>query len=598
MEINNFMGYEILCGVLNKLREEAPKEFKTYHPKDSDLDGINIALSKSFIHLYLKSIWGLSSFLDREYYITDGPEDGGIDAYFIDKENKTLYYIQSKFRMNKQNFESRTIMIEDLLNMEIDSILRGNTQYSSGVSFNKKIIKMIENISSIPDLCEYSHKIVILANIKPLSQQKLSKIFGNYEVEIFNYEKTYQVILLPLLTGTSYDTSKLRININTSDKNEDSRMEYSVGGGASKCKILLTFVPAIEVAKILHLNKNSILKYNPRCYLDFEGSPVNRDIYQTLMTGESNELALYNNGITLLADFAEFKKETLQKDKAILNLINPQIINGGQTAATILRIFRENKNNEAEKILSGKEILTKVISFSNDSLSTNLKKELIKKISDASNKQNLITYADRRSNDEVQLKIQKFLFNEFGLLYEKKRGEFFDGLMEGYIDKNKILDRNFFAKIVLACLGELSKSSFKDIYKKDKNYNRVFLCENTEIFSKGINILKEMNKFLKKELFYFGDSFAPAFLWAIYKKSEQSEKSDISKITSEILSQRQSFEEYVKTEHKGSKYFKTKKQKKGDQMIEEIFIRLDKYYKSYHVKGDLDIFFKLNKDTQ
>lgn len=72
--------YEILVNTLNALRKEAPKSFKSYYPDEDDVDKVNAANSKAYIHLLLKAKFNLLNFKEREKYITDGPQDGGIDA--------------------------------------------------------------------------------------------------------------------------------------------------------------------------------------------------------------------------------------------------------------------------------------------------------------------------------------------------------------------------------------------------------------------------------------------------------------------------------------------------------------------------------------
>ena len=57
------------------------------------------------VHLLLKIRFGLRSFKDREDLITDGTNDGGIDAYYISHASHTIYFIQSKFRNTEQNFD-------------------------------------------------------------------------------------------------------------------------------------------------------------------------------------------------------------------------------------------------------------------------------------------------------------------------------------------------------------------------------------------------------------------------------------------------------------------------------------------------------------
>ena len=50
--------------------------------------------------------------------------------------------------------------------------------------------------------------------------------------------------------------------------------------------------------------------------------------------------------------------------------------------------------------------------------------EFIERLSDATNKQTTVSEADRRSNLKIQVQIQENIFNEYGILYGRKRGEF------------------------------------------------------------------------------------------------------------------------------------------------------------------------------
>ena len=99
--------YETLVQILDELRKEAPKEYKSYYPDDGDVEGLNKARSKSFIHLFLKGMYGIEKFVDREKFITDASYDGGIDAYYINQDLKEVIFIQSKFRTNQNNFENK-----------------------------------------------------------------------------------------------------------------------------------------------------------------------------------------------------------------------------------------------------------------------------------------------------------------------------------------------------------------------------------------------------------------------------------------------------------------------------------------------------------
>lgn len=96
--------YKTLVNILDQIRKDAPQEFRRYHVLDTDIEKANQARARAFIHLFLKVRFGLLDFKEREYFITDKSNDGGIDAYYINKETKTVYVIQSKFRTSQDNF--------------------------------------------------------------------------------------------------------------------------------------------------------------------------------------------------------------------------------------------------------------------------------------------------------------------------------------------------------------------------------------------------------------------------------------------------------------------------------------------------------------
>src|SRR5688500_9003708 len=131
------MRYETFLRVLDRLRHEAPSQNRQrYLPDDGGLEvgleNVSQARARAFIHLYTKVMCGITDFVQRERTITDGSGDGGIDGYYIDTETKTIHLIQSKFRATQRNFEEKEILLEELLSMDINRILDGETVDETG----------------------------------------------------------------------------------------------------------------------------------------------------------------------------------------------------------------------------------------------------------------------------------------------------------------------------------------------------------------------------------------------------------------------------------------------------------------------------------
>jgi hypothetical protein len=461
--------YLMLLRILDQIRQEAqPAGFTSrYLASTREVDQINHERARAFIHLYLKVRFGILDFRDREHFITDGTYDGGIDGYYISSEEREIYIVQSKFRTSPSSFETRPISLEDLLAMDVARVLEGHEGDEAGNKYNGKILQFQREVRAIPDIGRYSYRLVLLANVEDLPPSKLARVVGGFPCEVINYEKCYDELVFPVVSGTYFNAADHVIHLDLSNKNAGSKISYTVGTQFGECDITVLFVPTIEIAQTFHKYKNSILKFNPRSYLQLEGQKVNEAIRATIFRQGQNEFALYNNGITMLSDETNLNERIGQRNKAQLNVRNPQIINGGQTAYTLSRIYSELTPEKAEAAFEGKEVLLKVITLNPGTMShEDTKLRLIEAISEATNLQTAVFAADRYSNEPVNLQLQTLLFERHGLLYERKRGEFQDGLDSGYIDGRQIVERNFFFRILFAANGNIKRAVEKRMFAK------------------------------------------------------------------------------------------------------------------------------------
>lgn len=486
------MKYDIYIRILDKMCEEAPGANRRYHPALPDTEKLNQARARASIHLYLKVLFGILDFSEREYFITDGSFDGGIDAYYINSETKTIYLIQAKFRISKKNYENKEITISELLNMDINRILGGDLKDENGNNYNGKIRQLQREISELPDIARYNYRVVVLANLTNVSDSKLRQLAGGYAVEIFDYERTYRELVFPVIAGTYFTASDISIPIDLSNKNAGSKISYTVTTKISDCEITVLFIPTIELAKVMLKYRNSILKYNPRSYLELEGKHVNDAIRNTILDLRTNEFALFNNGITILSDETFINERIGKKNRAQLIVKNPQIINGGQTAFTLSRIYNDHLKNEPEEVFQGKEVLVKIITLMNTN-SKEHKLQLIDEISNATNKQTPVINADKFANENFHIAIQQKIYERYGLLFERKRGEFSDGLNSGYIDKSKIIERNQFFRVFYASNGNVVKGSQKKLFQANK-FGDISLTDDYQFdrFFIGFSAFKEL----------------------------------------------------------------------------------------------------------
>ncbi len=318
------------------------------------------------------------------------------------------------------------------------------------------------------------------------------------------------------------------------------------------------------------------------------------------MKNTTNEFALFNNGITILSDETFFNQRIGQKDKAQLSIKNPQVINGGQTAYTLSLLYEDSLNDNtgiAEK-LEKKEVLVKIITFSlNKNSSFSEKLDLIEEISEATNKQNQVNSADRSSNNPLLISSQSTLFNDFGLLLERKRGEFYDGLRYGYIDKSHIIDRGIFMRISFSSLGYpvppkkekqlLTEEKINTILNDNTNFKKYFF--GCLLFSE-LQTLSDKNK--------FSESFSSAMFaiisvcsakYYINSLNEDNIKDVAKKAIEEILNDWSNFEDHIVEEFHNHLYFNYNYNYSSKTY--RLNSKFSHYYRSSNLAVDLNNYF-------
>lgn len=604
--------YEILLNALDQLRKEAPITFKRYYPDEGDVEKLNQARARAYIHLFLKVKFGLLDFLEREKLIVDDSQDGGIDAYFIDNNSKHIYFLQSKFRNAEGNFVQKEITFEDLLKMDVDRIVAGESIDEHGVSYNDKVKHMVLQIKSIPDIGRFRYEVIVLANTKNLSPANLQKLSGGFPVSVINHEKAYQELLLPLIKGTFYNPDELMLSINLANVDTAySRIDYHVNTKYKDCTITVIFVPTIEIAKAMRKYKNSILQFNPRSFLELSHNSINKEIAKSITDLDTNEFALFNNGITILSTQTNINQQIGQKDKGQLIIKQPQIINGGQTAYTLSRKLEEAEaRGLTDKYFSGKEVLLKIITFEASEIQNNGDYlDLVEKISQATNQQSPVIEPDRRSNEPIQIKLQDLIFAKYGYFYERKLGEYADGLKSGYIEKSLVINRETFMRLCKCCdlkASEARQSSIKELFS-EKNFHETL---NDESRVDEYIFAYECYKWLKQtEMKYsrdknnrygisnFGNGirygkFAIVSACRVFYKGENS-INEIEDIIHKVVSRWIDFEEWVKNQPSNLPYSIGIPAEDIEERINEI--DYDNYYKGSTLNEDIKKFYSALK---
>lgn len=336
------------------------------------------------------------------------PGDGGMDAFYVDTTKKQLYVVQGKTSapLSKiSTFGSEAIKdLQEVLNKFHDLKNTSGMFRNAAIEYHKRF-KEGYNVSFVA---------LVSGNPAP-SMIRAQEAF----VEVFNSDRTKyrghhcKIISLIDINAKinemlSQDTVKSEI---VSYGTVSPQKGYHHKDGRPEALVL--DLPAIEIGKLVQKHEYAIIQKNLRYPLTSE---FNDSILGTLNNpGDRHMFWYYNNGITVVCEKIHHLN---QGEELKLQLVKPQIVNGGQTAFTIKRYIEENKNHE--KDLEGVKVLVRIISVGDGNVDEG--RAMAARIAKFTNSQNAIDNRDLRSNDEVQIILQD-KFKTLKWFYERKAAE-------------------------------------------------------------------------------------------------------------------------------------------------------------------------------
>jgi len=183
----------------------------------------------------------------------------------------------------------------------------------------------------------------------------------------------------------------------------------------------LAVIPAQLLADVFEEYGSLLLESNVRTYLSARGQ-VNRGI-QTTLAQEPERFLAYNNGLTTTASGVELGYST--RGTTIRSLDRWQIVNGGQTTASIAHFLRNHK----EKNIDGVSIQMKLVTVSDADFST-----VVQAVAKYANSQNRVSTADLFSTHEFHIRLEQISRRlkspskegqqyQSGWFYERARGQ-------------------------------------------------------------------------------------------------------------------------------------------------------------------------------
>jgi len=355
---------------------------------------------RAFTYVALEYLLSLSP-EEIEDAITDGPNDRGIDAVYVDErdERNVIHLFQFKhvnsFNKAKKNFPSTEIdkllsFCADLLNQDL-----GMKETCNPILWTK-----VQEIWSALSNPTPSFEVHFCANMEGLIQtqkQRVMSALAGYRSFNVNHHTLDTLVRLIIEKKQPKIDAQLRVV----DKNYFERTDGNIRG-------LIVTLEATELIKLVtdpdeaSQVREDIFNDNVRIYLT-KKNRINRKIHATALSDRNVEFWYLNNGITITCDSFSYQPGVRAP---LVALENVQIVNGGQTSNALFEAYREQPEKLQNVLILARIYETRARDITAD-------------IAEATNSQTPINTRDLRSNDDVQKKLEESFFDQ-GMYYERK----------------------------------------------------------------------------------------------------------------------------------------------------------------------------------
>ena len=267
--------------------------------------------------------------------ITDGYNDLGIDAIFIEPESETIYFVQSKWIKDGNGSISQGDLLKffsgfrNITNMRFDGA-------------NKHITSRYSEIEAALMNSDYKlHLLLVHSGTQPLSDiniRALEQLLNEYNdtSEVLQYSVVDQKVLYEIISGGA---EVLPINIDDIDLREWGKVD------------------APYIAYYGRMNAYDIFawwqEYDSRLFAKnirfFKGSSDTNDGIVRTLRENPKDFWYFNNGIKVLCD-SFVKKPIYGNDRAVglFTARGASIVNGAQTVGCIGQVG-QNRSREVER---------------------------------------------------------------------------------------------------------------------------------------------------------------------------------------------------------------------------------------------------------
>ncbi len=301
--------------------------------------------------------------------------------------------------------------------------------YVSELDESSEVFDLAHTIANSPEIKEFLTRvnIILITDGQVKADYKSEKIAG--------YSIFYRVIDIDYLYNLS---EKERIPIEINFEGMGASLPCIIANNANdEYQSYLTVVQGEVLSNIYEQFGSRLLEQNVRSFLQSTGK-TNKGIRKTIIQ-EPHMFLAYNNGIAATAEEVRIVDLPGNKGKAIAFVKDLQIVNGGQTTASIYHTWKKDKADISKIFVPVKlSVVKKKDKFG----------EIVGRISEYANTQNKVSVVDLSSNRPSHIELERISRAVWSppkkgesqqtiWFYERARGQYRNALLKYGITPSK-----------------------------------------------------------------------------------------------------------------------------------------------------------------
>lgn len=454
-----------------------------------------------------------------------------VNAYSYDENQHVLdlYVANYNFDQNEHDLLSINMtVLTELANQAKRFITNAKTlahTIDHSLQAQELAVLISENISVIDEV-----NIFVLTNMFYNSNKPIELSVPGIEtvnVQVWDIDRILQIMLAEQGIQTIHidfehdlgQTFEMMYVPSTSQEGEKNSFSCYVG-----------FIPATLLAKAYDQWGSKLVERNVRSFLQTKGG-TNKGILKTLKDpNERRMFVSYNNGISTVARSGDIEKinENINLYR-IIGLTGWQIVNGGQTTASIHQAYKSDADLSDVYVQAKLTILH--IGANQEKDQQLLEDEMVSSISKYANTQNKINNSDLLANSRFMSDLEKFSRDIWIPTYDGRRAEskwYFERARGQYaVDLNrrkrgkeqnefkkqypreKVITKVDFAKHFMSCEGfphissKGGEEAFKRFMEQNKQFWKYDKDENDELIPLSEVTLEVYQKLIARSIINF-----------------------------------------------------------------------------------------------